>query len=261
MNRDEFSKQTVNVLSKRVGVRCSNPTCRKLTTGPRTDSRHIVNIGVAAHITAATEGGPRFDGALSTEQRQSPDNGIWLCQNCAKLIDNDPARYTVDLLASWKKVAEAAALTELEGGKTVPPPDTSAELEIRYKVRSRTPARHDYQLEVVLANRGAEPLGEYHLDVEIPQVVRSEPGNDYQYVADRSSHKCAFFRVDSQRHRPRDVIYPGDERLVWSINYFIDEKLFWNRGDLFDQPVRATLYRRGFQPIVIELRLGDLQQF
>jgi len=69
MNRDDFSVLTRDRLAKRVGVRCSNPSCRKLTTGPRTESTHIINIGVAAHITAAASGGPRFDSSLSSERR------------------------------------------------------------------------------------------------------------------------------------------------------------------------------------------------
>src|SRR4051812_35713863 len=100
--RDDFSKYMLDILAKRVGVRCSNPACRKLTTGPRTDSTRIVNIGVGAHITAASPGGPRFDPMLSNEERQSAENGIWLCQNCAKLVDNDPTRYPVDILRQWK---------------------------------------------------------------------------------------------------------------------------------------------------------------
>lgn len=58
--RDDFSKLTLDILAKRVGIRCSNAGCRKLTTGPRNESSQIINIGVGAHITAATPGGPRF---------------------------------------------------------------------------------------------------------------------------------------------------------------------------------------------------------
>jgi len=68
-----------------------------------------VNIGVAAHITAAAEGGPRFDPSVSDVQRRSVSNGIWLCQNCAKLIDNDAKKYHVSKLQEWKKDAEASA--------------------------------------------------------------------------------------------------------------------------------------------------------
>ncbi len=42
------------------------------------------------------------------------ENGIWLCQTCAKLIDNDPTHYPAELLESWKSEAESAARRALE---------------------------------------------------------------------------------------------------------------------------------------------------
>jgi hypothetical protein len=68
-----------------------------------------LNIGVAAHITASAPGGPRFDASLTREERRHVNNGIWLCQVCAKLVDNDPARFSVELLQKWKRQAEDAA--------------------------------------------------------------------------------------------------------------------------------------------------------
>ncbi len=44
----------------------------------------------------------------------SQENGIWLCQNCAKLVDNDEAKYTVEKLREWKSDAEEAAARALE---------------------------------------------------------------------------------------------------------------------------------------------------
>lgn len=114
MARDDFSRQTIEVLADRAGNRCSNPGCRQPTSGPRTDPDRAVNIGVAAHITAASEGGPRYDPALTAEERRHADNGLWLCQNCAKLVDNDPLGYPLDLLRAWKRVAEDAARQEIE---------------------------------------------------------------------------------------------------------------------------------------------------
>lgn len=67
----------------------------------------VINIGVAAHITAAAPRGPRYDPALSVKERKSIRNAIWLCQTCAKLIDSDMPEYTVELLRKWKRVAEA----------------------------------------------------------------------------------------------------------------------------------------------------------
>ncbi len=112
--RDDFDSHTKDVLAKRVGTRCSNPNCRKLTAGPQEDPEKALNIGVAAHITAASPGGPRYNESITGKTRGSIENGIWLCQNCAKLIDNDTARYTCDMLFEWKVLSERAALLELE---------------------------------------------------------------------------------------------------------------------------------------------------
>lgn len=112
--RDDFSPSIKELMAKRVAYHCSNPECRHVTSGPQKDPAKVVNIGVAAHITAASEGGPRFNPALTSDERQSAENGIWLCQSCAKLVDNDPLRYTIDILELWNKVAEATAVHELE---------------------------------------------------------------------------------------------------------------------------------------------------
>ena len=112
--RDEFTKPVVETLAKRVGNRCSNPGCRKRTSGPHTEDEKALNVGVAAQITAASPGGPRYDPTLTPEQRQSIGNGIWLCQSCGKLVDNDEARYTKETLLCWKLDAEQEALRQIE---------------------------------------------------------------------------------------------------------------------------------------------------
>lgn len=101
-------------MAQRVGVSCSSPTCRKPTSGPHEEANSAVNIGVASHITAAAPGGPRYDESLTPAERRSIENGIWLCQNCAKLVDNDPNSYTVKILKGWKEGAERAARIEVE---------------------------------------------------------------------------------------------------------------------------------------------------
>jgi hypothetical protein len=112
--RDEFAADIKDLLARRVGVRCSNPNCRQPTSGPQEDPRKTINIGVAAHIAAAASRGPRYDHNLTSAERSSYDNGIWLCQNCAKLIDNDDERYHVDLLRAWKSLSEDAARLAIE---------------------------------------------------------------------------------------------------------------------------------------------------
>jgi hypothetical protein len=114
--RDDFNIDVKRTLAARVGYHCSNPGCGVPTSGPQTLSAKSLNIGVAAHITAASPGGPRYDSQLTQEKREGVENGIWLCQNCAKMVDNDPVRYSETCLRDWKKQAEDRALAEI--GKT-----------------------------------------------------------------------------------------------------------------------------------------------
>jgi len=111
--RDDFPPSVKQVIAQRVGHRCSNPTCGASTSGPQRNPAKAINLGVAAHITAAAPGGPRYRSKASPQDRKSPENGIWLCQNCAKLIDNDVQRFTESLLRHWKKNAEDRASREL----------------------------------------------------------------------------------------------------------------------------------------------------
>ncbi|MBT2771060.1 hypothetical protein J7J47_02295 [Halomonas sp. ISL-60] len=68
---------------------------------------------MAAHISAASPNGPRFREELSADVRSSINNGIWLCQNHAKLIDDDPGRFPETLLLVWKEEAERVAREEV----------------------------------------------------------------------------------------------------------------------------------------------------
>jgi hypothetical protein len=131
---DDFSESVKRILTSRAGNRCSNPECRALTSGPQEDPTKALNLGVAAHITAASFGGPRYDPELLPEERCAPFNGIWLCQNCAKLIDNDVIRFSLEILRKWKNDAEAEAKAHV--GKTaIPLADMVLDLRIGDVVR------------------------------------------------------------------------------------------------------------------------------
>jgi len=165
MSRDDFSEQVKNAVANRVGRICSNIDCRAPTSGPQVDPGKVLNVGVAAHITAASEGGPRYDGSLSTEQRCAIENAIWLCQNCAKLVDNDPARYDVDLLRAWKKIAEYEALHNI--GKTKPRADFAAAEDAR--------ARQMYAMAIHLLRR---VCGKFFNNNNIPVFLFGDPQNN-----------------------------------------------------------------------------------
>src|SRR5664280_2004750 len=105
--RDEFPAVVKYALAQRVGTECSR--CAAVTAGPHEDPIKATNIGAAAHISAAAAGGPRYNSRLTVQERKSIGNAIWLCQNCAKLIDNDPTQFTEGVLLKLKRDAEFRA--------------------------------------------------------------------------------------------------------------------------------------------------------
>lgn len=115
-NRDNFKQKTIELIAKRAGFRCCCPDCRRLTAWPSQSSDKAFNDGEAAHICAASPGGPRYDASMTTEERTSADNGIWLCRKHAKMIDTDPETYTVEVLKAWKASGEQFASDEAEIG-------------------------------------------------------------------------------------------------------------------------------------------------
>jgi len=120
MARDNFSANTTRILAERVGYLCSNPKCRAHTVGPNKNSEKSTKIGEAAHITAASEGGPRYDSYLKPGQRTNIENGIWLCSNCADLIDKDAGNYSLALLKKWKADSELEMYEKINGSVMMP---------------------------------------------------------------------------------------------------------------------------------------------
>jgi hypothetical protein len=116
-NRDDFSQSTIETIASRVGYKCSYPSCGADTRGPSSNSLKRISLGEAAHITGASPDGPRYDSNLTSEQRKSQENGIWLCKKHARIIDVDVANYPVQLLRYWKKLAEFKQYCALTGFK------------------------------------------------------------------------------------------------------------------------------------------------
>lgn len=123
-DRDDFPAGVKRDLAARAGYVCS--ICGKSTSGPANNPGDAVSDGVAAHITAASLGGPRYDSSLSQQQRRSDDNGIWVCTQHGREIDADSSAFSVDLLRGLKRVREDAAKRALQAvaGST----DLSAQL-------------------------------------------------------------------------------------------------------------------------------------
>jgi hypothetical protein len=113
-NRDDFRAPVIRTIAQRAGYRCSNQICLRPTIGPD-GADDSASIGVAAHITAAAEGGPRYDQTLTPDERAAAENGIWLCQTCSRLVDVDVTSHSIDQLREWKTLAEMRAYLGIRG--------------------------------------------------------------------------------------------------------------------------------------------------
>ena len=170
--RDDFPTDVKRVIAARVAWRCSNPRCRALTEGPNENPAKSTSVGVAAHITAASPGGPRYDPTLSSEARKSADNGIWLCETCARRVDRDHSRYGTGVLRLWKLDCEELVRREI-GLRAGP----SAELQpLRYSAIGVWPEClwwRAHRLRKVTLEGGLHPDFGFH---EIPPNAWSAEG-------------------------------------------------------------------------------------
>lgn len=105
-----FSIETIQTLSRRAALLCSNPDCNVLTSGPTTAADSSINIGEAAHIYGRTSSAARYKADLTISEISDITNGIWLCRNCHKLIDNDANRFPAELLFEWRRRHEQMIL-------------------------------------------------------------------------------------------------------------------------------------------------------
>ncbi len=84
MARDDFTKPIKNQAYQRVAGQCSQPDCRATTSAP-VGEVGFSNVGVGAHIHAASPGGPRYLATMTAEERRGFGNIIWLCQTCSTI--------------------------------------------------------------------------------------------------------------------------------------------------------------------------------
>src|SRR5436190_1364081 len=59
--------------------------------------------------------------SLSSEERRSQANGIWMCAVHAKEVDSDDKHFTVEMLREWKSKAVTGAFDAVTTGKLVLP--------------------------------------------------------------------------------------------------------------------------------------------
>jgi hypothetical protein len=115
-HRAEFSAATRTIIGERAGYQCSVLNCGRPTLGPGPGQAQVFRTGMAAHIYAASPGGPRGTGGLSAAERSEPENGIWCCYSHGKAIDSDSGNaFSAVALKAWKRLHEARKGAEVIG--------------------------------------------------------------------------------------------------------------------------------------------------
>jgi hypothetical protein len=115
-----FSNKFQQALRERAGNCCSNPNCRRLTSGPSLmDDNKTINIGVACAIYGYEPSHPRYDAKIQYE-KDDLKNGIWLCANDAQLVNqNNGIDFTAETLMMWKQMHEHYIDKCFKGGKKI----------------------------------------------------------------------------------------------------------------------------------------------
>jgi hypothetical protein len=205
-SRDDFSQSVKRTLAHRVGLHCSNPDCDADTSGPQSDPSKSINVGVAAHITAASAGGPRFDSSMTEKERRSALNGIWVCGNCARLIDSDSSAFTREILLVWKNRAEQRAKARI--GKTRGTPDSRSHKQIVEAIQREHKMRDNL-----------------HRD-----LLKSPP--ERMSLPRFTNRSAKFAHSEVIIHRIDDASYPNREEGVGISGWFLLEVLDFYHGGL-----------------------------
>jgi len=221
--RDDFSPKTKRLLADRVGHVCSNPDCRAPTSGPRLESDKAVVAGDAAHITAASPNGPRYDPSLTSEERRHHSNGIWLCVRDARIVDQDKSRYTVELLHRWKAEAEEDAKRRLARPQDLRISASSEVMEFSRHVKSLIAALETYnensimlgiEEHIIQMTRNAELIG-----IPAPIEIETIPYPEGEiapnpFLQDRFEGSCVIRFPDGSEDSGRSAHAAGLELLL-----------------------------------------------
>jgi len=138
-------------------------------------------------------------------------------------------------------------------------PADGLDVEIAYEEVRIQSTRHDYRLLVFLSNRGTTPVNRYYVDLEFPSPLAVRPHDHSLYVQARSTRAISLFRVTDKQLDT--VIYPGDTLRAMTLDYFVNDKIFFEKSHLLQEKVVATVYAEGMAPRTVEKPMAQLQVF
>jgi hypothetical protein len=107
--------------------RCNHPDCKLVCIADSTVTDKNAIFGKIAHIYAHSNGGPRSNSNMTSDQRDRYENWLLLCSNHHDIIDKQPDSYPAEKLFKWKEEHESWVRESLG---TAMPNVSFAELEI-----------------------------------------------------------------------------------------------------------------------------------
>lgn len=163
---------------------------------------------------------------MTQEERSGPDNGIWLCQTCAKLVDSDPARYTEELLVTWKVKAEALALSEIgRPGPVEMNGAGAAEVELQRAHRLRDVIMDAFLLPVEKRRAMKMPCKPFEKFYESEVIIRRIDHSTYPDI-DPAPGISSWFKLETY-----DFYYNGIVFVLRAESGIVDELGRWSYVD------------------------------
>jgi hypothetical protein len=173
---------------------------------------------------------------MSVEDRSGITNAIWLCQTCAKLVDNDEGRFTTEQLIEWKGRAEADAFARI--GKTVQHAALGAnEREIKRNLRIRDRLQR-LMVRPIKELRALRPKRPYEKFRTSKIVIRSVDDTQYPSVDRLPTGRMSSWVV----LEPYDFYYGGIEVILNLRLVAVDAEGGWTFID-HDAKVDESRYR------------------
>ncbi len=194
-----------------------------------------MNIGVAAHITAASAGGPRYDPSMSPKDRRSIRNGIWLCQSCAKLVDSDQSRYPVTLLRGFKKKAEdqsSRLLSSRGSGASEQGGDSLGSHDVEFAVDGWEMSRREGNRPgdvLVFVTRSREGDILYSCKIRLRNRLSHDEELHHLRIEFRQGEHLLL--ADAYAFHPEEVILPPRKWTTIEVNHGLHDRSVFDRSD------------------------------
>lgn len=219
---------------------CSFPECKKVLVDEKG-----VHVGEIAHIEAENPGGARYNSSQSDSERFGYENLILLCPNHHTLIDKDLSTYSI------------AVLKEIKANHVSRHRDI--ELSVSFVTQSRTPAKHQYQLKIVVTNNSSTSLNKPKLAIILPSQVLSAVSSRSKKIVEGRMAQVYFDELDVS------TIHPGEEKILMETSnvglyYFMNSDLH-DDSFVMNQNMIVRLFADGVKPVIVSESFKKMQEF